>query len=170
MEVLSGITQRSRRYVSLALIGLGSVVLACAGILITVLNATGQYDRSGQILFTSTFGAGIFMTVLAVSAFAWVFIREWPRHHRGVHINAHADIRHAAHERAPSSIENAVSALIMDFVHEREFKRTGREPEYDMTRAERREARRAERERERERDARMEREPSSSPDSSQFPH
>ncbi|MNL82342.1 hypothetical protein D3C87_2096970 [compost metagenome] len=56
----------------------------------------------------------------------------------------------------------------MDFVHEREFKRTGREPEYDMTRAERREARRAERER--ERDARMEREPSSSPDSSQFPH
>jgi hypothetical protein len=120
MEVFSGITQRGRRYVTLGLLGFGSMLLACAGILIGILNATTQYDTTGRVLFTSTFGAGVFMTLIAAGTFTWVFMKEWPRTQ---HVKAKVEVKQEPRVAPVTGLESALSALIMDFVQEREWKR-----------------------------------------------
>jgi sarcosine oxidase delta subunit len=161
MEILSGITQRGRRYVSLSLLGFGAVIFTCAGFLIALLNATSQWDRTGRILFTSTFGAGFFLTLCSIGAFVYIFRREWPRAINRPHLGERIreDLHMHGHAPRASNIEQAISALIMDFVRERENKRDARHdaehPEDHMSRSERRQRERAEKA---ERDLREQRE------------
>ena len=125
MEVFSGVTEKGRRYVLLSLIGLGSVLLASAGILIALLNATTQYDMTGQILFTSTLGAGVFMTLIAAGLCAWVFGYQWSHPHKAK-VKVKEEVKFEPRSAPATSLETALSALIMDFVQDREWKRNQR--------------------------------------------
>lgn len=122
IEIFEEVTFRSRRLVSLLLAGLASVILLCGGLFISILDATTQYDRSGVIAWTATFSSGIVLLLIAAATFSVVFLRAWPHTRR---------LRQKEQQVAPatsSSLENALAALVMDYVKERELKREQRGP------------------------------------------
>lgn len=125
-EVFDEVSRKSRKVVSLTLAGLCAVILFCGGFFIALLNGTTQYDRTGAVTWTATLSAGIGLIAIAVITFAIVFLRAWPgaRHPHHNHTAPH----HRRHEATPpSSLETAMSALVMDFVRERELRRSRRE-------------------------------------------
>ncbi len=136
LEVFEELTFRSRRVITLSLTALASVIFFCGGIFIAVLSATSQYDRSGTILWTSTFGSGVTLIVLASIAFAVVFLRAWP----GVH--EAAPRMRSKNARPAAGLDEALSALVMDFVDSRRQRRQTKATSRAEARASRREERR----------------------------
>jgi hypothetical protein len=132
IAIFEEITYKSRKAVSLIVVSFGAGILALGGFFIALINATTQYDRDGVIGFTSTFVSGIVLILIAVATFAWVFGSAWPgvQQHKSSHKTKH---RHHEHERSvegeeapqrqPSTLEQALSLLVMDFVKERELRR-----------------------------------------------
>ena len=121
MEIFDEVTFRSRSIVTLTLGGLGAVILLCGGVFIAILDATTQYDRSGIIVWTATFGAGVTLVLLAGLTFALVFMKAWPR-------PALVSSKEAPLATAGTSpLEAALATLVMDFVKEREVRRNVRE-------------------------------------------
>jgi hypothetical protein len=128
------ITYKSRKTVSLVVISFAAAIFALGGFFISLLNATMQYDRDGVITFTSTFISGLVLIAIAVGTFAWVFGSAWPgtKKFKGLEMHgpkhhAHEPLPHELPERPlhqPSSLEQALSALVMDFVKERELRRS----------------------------------------------
>ncbi|WP_415062569.1 hypothetical protein [Bdellovibrio sp.] len=122
LEIFDDVSRRSRKIVSLTLAGLGAVIFFCGGLFISIIDGTTQYDRFGMVNWTATFGAGVTLILFATAVFAVVFLRAWPgatqRHSR---IPPH-------HEAPPppSALEQALAALVMDFVKERELRREAR--------------------------------------------
>jgi hypothetical protein len=131
MAVFDEVTFKSRKAVSLLLVALASVIFICGGFFISLVDATHQYDQEGMIRFSSTFLSGVVLALVAVGIFIWVFASAWPG---AQHNRMKAKLKDKMDEMAeqakpapsPSSIEQALTALIMDFVHEREAKREQR--------------------------------------------
>ncbi|WP_374079524.1 hypothetical protein [Bdellovibrio bacteriovorus] len=123
-EVFDEVSRKSRKVVSLTLTGLCAVILFCGGFFISLLDSTTQYDRTGGIAWTATLSAGIGLIAVAAITFAYVFLRAWPGA-RHVHHQTHH--RRFETPRPSSSLENALATLVMDFVRERETRRTARE-------------------------------------------
>jgi hypothetical protein len=124
MGIFDDITFKSRKAVSLLLVALASVIFICGGFFISLIDATRQYDAAGVITFSSTFLSGLVLALVAVGVFTWVFASAWP----GVKLNKSQQKEEALRPpppppQPPSSIEHAVTALIMDFIHEREHRR-----------------------------------------------
>lgn len=127
MEIFDDVSRRSRKVVSLTLAGLAAVIFFCGGVFISIIDGTTQYDRLGAVNWTATFGAGVALILLAVAVFAGVFLRAWPgalqRHSR---VPPHQET-----SVLPSALEQALAALVMDFVKERELRRAARpQPEH----------------------------------------
>jgi len=119
VAIFEELTYKSRKTMSLILAGFASIIFLCGGFFISLIDATGQFDREGSIRMTSTFIAGLLLVAIAVFVFAWIFGSAWP----GVKEHAvHAEDT-ASRAGAGSPLELALSALLMDFVKEREFKR-----------------------------------------------
>jgi hypothetical protein len=135
MGVFDEMTFKSRKAASLLLVALASVIFICGGFFISLIDATRQYDQTGGIALSSTFIAGAILALVAVGIFTWVFTSAWPgaqneRLQRKLKNKMEDFAEHAAPPPPPpSSIEHALSALIMDFVHERESNRERRGPE-----------------------------------------
>lgn len=120
MEIFDEVTYRSRRIVTLTLGGLGAVILLCGGVFIALLDATTQFDRTGSIAWTATFGAGVTLVLLAGLTFTLVFMKAWPRPAFTTNQETHTSA-------GTSPIEAALATLIMDFVKEREARRSTRD-------------------------------------------
>ncbi|MBC7369946.1 MAG: hypothetical protein H7326_00170 [Bdellovibrionaceae bacterium] len=126
MGIFDDITLKSRKAAGLLLGGLGCVILFCGGFFISLIDATRQYDADGAIAMTSTFTAGLVLALVGVGIFTWIFASAWP----GLKVSKQkmreeaAALRNPPPSPQPSSIESAVTALIMDFVHEREHNRS----------------------------------------------
>lgn len=130
IQIFEEITYLSRKTVSLIVISFSAAIFALGGFFISLINATTQYDRDGVISFSATFISGLVLIALAVSAFVWVFNSAWPglkkfkTASKDSHKTAHQhEDHHERHHRQVSPIEAAVSALVMDFVKEREIRR-----------------------------------------------
>lgn len=121
IEIFDEISFRSRKVVTLTMMALGSVIIFCGGFFIALIEATSQYDRVGYVGWSATLVAGLGLIGIASAVFATVFARAWP--------NPHAFQHEQIHEQAAppptSGIEAALSALIMDFIKERELRRQG---------------------------------------------
>lgn len=134
IEIFDEVSFRSRRMVTLILVGVASVIFFTGGLFISLLDLSMQWDRTGSIVWSATLSTGVGLIVLASAAFAVVFLRAWPGATK-----AKQDIkRKLKHEREeeemeqhkrPSSLEHALSALVMDYVKEREIRRAARGPE-----------------------------------------
>ena len=120
MEIFDEVTYRSRRIVTLTLGGLGAVILLCGGVFIALLDATNQFDRTGSIAWTATFGAGVILVLLAGLTFALVFMKAWPR-------PSFAENQETHTSAGTSPVEAALATLILDFVKEREARRNTRD-------------------------------------------
>lgn len=118
IEIFEEVSYKSRRIVTLTMTAFGAVIFFCGGFFISLLEGTSQYDQTGNVVWTSTLGAGVGLIALAAVVFATVFLRAWP----GVspHKHEHPREESATHS---SNLENALSALIMDYVKEREMRR-----------------------------------------------
>lgn len=135
--IFDDITYKSRQVVMLTLSALIAVVLLCSGLMMSIVDATSQFDRNGIITFTATFNTGLVIALLALISFTLVFARAWPgvREHRKLHIEDRASgsnfsfSRSSAQAPRASSLEQALSALILDFVKEREVRRAARPQE-----------------------------------------
>lgn len=124
VEVFEEVSRKSRKVVTLTLTGLGAVILFCGGFFISLLDSTTQYDRTGGVAWTATLSSGIGLIVIAAVTFAYIFLRAWPGARHG-HTQAHA--RRPEMPHSTSSLENALAALVTDFVKERESRRSARE-------------------------------------------
>lgn len=119
IEIFDEISFRSRKIVTLSMMALGAVIIFCGGFFIALIEATSQYDRVGYVGWSATLVAGLGLIAIASAVFATVFARAWPTPQSYYHEQIHEQ----ATPPPTSGIEAALSALIMDFVKERELKR-----------------------------------------------
>lgn len=130
IAIFEEITYKSRKAVSLVVISLAAAIFALGGFFISLINATSQYDQTGAVNFTSTLGSGLVLILIAVGTFAWVFGSAWPgvkqskAAHKAEQEHHHHQQQEQAHQHQPSSLEYALSMLVMDFVKERELRRS----------------------------------------------
>ncbi|MGZ3768048.1 MAG: hypothetical protein ACXVCP_05390 [Bdellovibrio sp.] len=114
MEIFEEVSHRSRKIISLTLTGIAAVIIFCGGFFISLINATTQYDNTGKLFLTATLSAGLVLIAFALITFAVIFLRAWP----GV------KERNAKEQLAAgSSLEQALSLLVLDFVKARQEKR-----------------------------------------------
>lgn len=119
VEIFDEISFRSRKIITLTMMALGSVIFFCGGFFIALIDTTSQYDRVGYVGWSSTLLAGLGLIAIASTIFATVFNRAWPHPQ-----HSHQEQIHEQVQPPPTSnIEAALSALIMDFVKERELRR-----------------------------------------------
>ena len=132
--IFEDITYKSRQAVMLTLGGVIAVVMLCSGLMMSIADATAQYDRNAIIAFTATFNTGLVIALLSAICFAFIFTRAWPgvREHRGNYqdnlrnenkASGFGFSRSNAEAHRAGNLEQAFSALIMDFVKEREVRR-----------------------------------------------
>lgn len=119
MEMFEDIVLKGRKPVILILAGVSAVLFFCGGLFITILEGTTQYDRVGYVTLTSTLGAGIALFVIAALGFAYVFAFAWPGARR---VNERDHERPQPQHQA-STLEQALTVLVLDFVKEREARR-----------------------------------------------
>lgn len=119
-ELVDDALLKSRKPVILVLTGLAAVIFVCGGLFITILDATTQYDRVGYITLTSTMGAGIALFCLAMLGFAYVFAYSWPG---ATHQIKEVVESRTEHHHHASTLEQALTVLVLDFVKERELRR-----------------------------------------------
>lgn len=133
-EVYDEIIIKSRRIVTLTIVGLGSVIFLCGGLFIALLGGTLQYDQTGSFSFSATMTGGLILIALSLLAFAVVFGQAWPREHNKSGPNKRRpspQLKLKESERpARASLDQALSLLILDFIKEREIKREARYNEY----------------------------------------
>jgi hypothetical protein len=130
--IFEDITFKSRKVVMLTLGAVIAVVLLCSGLMMSIIDATTQYDKNSIITFSATFNTGLVLALLAVISFTFIFTRAWPgvREHRN-EFRAETKSSSLGFSRASSKpephhaggLEQAISALIVDFVKEREVRR-----------------------------------------------
>ena len=118
MELIDEMIGKSRKPVALILAGIIGVALFCGGLFITALNLASQYDLKGFVNFTATLGVGIGLLLISSGAFAFVFLKAWPRQIK------RPELPMSHQTPKVSSLEQALSVLVMDFVKERELKRS----------------------------------------------
>ncbi|AFY01211.1 hypothetical protein Bdt_1515 [Bdellovibrio bacteriovorus str. Tiberius] len=127
LEIYDAITIRSRTAVFLSMTGLGAIAFVCGGVFMFITEATGQYDRTGAIFWNSTLITSLCLTAIAVGGLSYVYFFAWP----GVRAaDRRRDAAEAEFKRQQElhagSLESALSALVMDFVRERELRRAQR--------------------------------------------
>lgn len=112
---------KSRKAVTLLLTALASMIFICGGLFISLIDATRQYDQAGIINFSSTFISGLVLMLIAAGIVTWVFASAWPGvKKQGPQVQ---EVLERDTRPQPNTLETALSALIMDFVKERELKR-----------------------------------------------
>ncbi|UXR64002.1 hypothetical protein EZJ49_13105 [Bdellovibrio bacteriovorus] len=127
LEIYDAITIRSRAAVFLSMAGLCAIAFICGGFFMFLLEATRQYDRAGMIFWNSTLITSSVLVLLAVGGLSYVYFMAWPgvRAARNRQEVREEEERHQ-HEHPVGSLEQALAALVMDFVKERESKREHR--------------------------------------------
>ena len=118
LDLFEDIVLKGRRPVILILAGICAVLFFCGGLFITILEGTTQYDQVGYVTLSSTLGAGIALSLIAALGFAYVFAFAWP----GAGKNA-AREHVAPPPHQASTLEQALTVLVLDFVREREMRR-----------------------------------------------
>lgn len=118
LAVLEEAAYRSRKPVILALGGLICIALLCGGFFMSLIDLTRQFDETGVVYITASNAAGLILVLLSVGTFFWIFTSAWP----GAQETKAAKSEAATHGKA-SSLEHALSLLVMDFIKERELKR-----------------------------------------------
>lgn len=96
---------------------IGSLVLSCVGISFLVSNIAGQLDRSEEFAFT---GGTITFSILSVVSLGILFYSL--RRNTWLRAVGFEEKREAP--KQSGALENAVALLVMDFVEERQKKRT----------------------------------------------
>ncbi len=123
LEAFDEMTLKSRKTVRLILVAAASVLFICGGFFIALIDATQQYDQNGIIFISSAFVSGILLTLFSSAVFIWVFTSAWPGIAKSRLKTSEDTLSRNLPPHQPSNIELAISALIMDFVHEREENR-----------------------------------------------
>jgi len=119
MAVIEELAYKSRKPVAMMLGGLILVLILCGGIFMSAVDLAQQYDREGVVRFTASTGTGLTMVLITLILFAWVFLAAWP----GTRAHAADHSPEAGAKTPPSSLEQALATLVLDFVKERELKR-----------------------------------------------
>lgn len=127
LEIFELITYRSRKVVFLGMAGLATTALACGGIFISLVDITTQYDQEGFMAWTATLSGGLFLTLASLAGLGYVYFRAWPGTQKMAEAREHqAEERFARKPPGPGSLEQALAALVMDYVKEREDRRASR--------------------------------------------
>lgn len=126
MEIFDEVVFKSRSAVMLTLAAFAAIIILCGGLFMAIIQATTQYDLTGQVFFSSTIAVGLILAALSLITCAIVFTQAWPgiRTHRASQLNKAADEALKQQQTAkPSGLDQALALLVMDFVKEREANR-----------------------------------------------
>lgn len=127
LEIYDAITIRSRTAVFLSMTGLGAIAFVCGGVFMFIMEATSQYDSTGYLFWNSTLITSLCLTLLAVGSLSYVYYFAWPGVRAADQRREEAEFEHRRQqEMQAGSLEAALSALVMDFVREREMRREQR--------------------------------------------
>jgi multidrug transporter EmrE-like cation transporter len=134
MEVVDEIALKTRKPVILLLGGIVSIIFFCSGVLIAIMDATRQFDTTGQVVASATLWTGIGIAAVFAIGYTWIFLVEWPgakrQAKRDLHKldqKLHTKGHHQQHEHEVPGIEQAISLFVLDLLEERKAKRTRRE-------------------------------------------
>lgn len=132
--IFDDVAFKSRKVVALTLGGVIAVLLLCGGLMMSIIDAAAQFDRNGVIYFSATFNTGLVLALIAAASFGLVFARAWPgvREHRGSYRETKRGFFAGSSAKPASSLETAISALILDFIKEREARRYARASESEF--------------------------------------
>lgn len=108
---------RSRKPAVLVLGGLTCVLILCGGFFLSLIDLTTQIDREGTLSMTAQTLAGLALVLLSASVFYWIFNHAWPG------LKSNSKPKDLPSPAPASSLEQALSLLVMDFVKERQLKR-----------------------------------------------
>ena len=113
--------KRSRKPALMVLGGLTCVLLLCGGFFMGLIDLTTQADRNGgNIQPTASATSGFALVVIAAGIFTWIFTRAWPG------VKAEREKKAEIKEHHASTLEQALTLLVMDYIKEREMKREER--------------------------------------------
>lgn len=126
LEIYEEIMFKSRRSIVLLMIAFAAVVFFCGGFFISLIQATNHYDRTGELAFTASIGAGLILMAISIITFAVVFIWAWP----GLKARRQAHHREEQHERdrerKKASLDEALGMLVSDFANDRRARKQAR--------------------------------------------
>ncbi|MFV3410425.1 hypothetical protein [Bdellovibrio bacteriovorus] len=127
LEIYDAITIRSRTAVFLSMTGLGAIAFVCGGVFMFITEATSQYDTTGYVFWNSTLITSLCLTAAAVGGLSYVYFFAWPGVRAADRRREAAEIEFKRQQELHAgSLEAALSALVMDFVRERELRRAQR--------------------------------------------
>lgn len=135
MEVVDEIALKTRKPVILLLGGIVSIIFFCGGGLMAILDATRQYDTTGQVVASATLWTGIGISAFFAIGYTWIFLIEWPGAKRQAKRELHKlDQKMHSHDHTKGhqehevpGIEQAISLFVLDLLEERKAKRVRRE-------------------------------------------
>lgn len=118
-EVFDEILKRSRRPIASLLLGIASVFFISGGLLISLYNATQQYDQSGRIFLGAVFWGGLIVAGIFISIAIYAYQYSTPESLSQENLQSETSTQNARMD-----LNEAISLLILDHIEERKLKRT----------------------------------------------
>lgn len=113
-EIVNSVIERIRDLFGAILFGLAGLFLSLVGFISAYFNILSEFDKSGTVGFSAVTGGGLFLLFLGV-----ILIFVSGRMTKGT-----PKPKPVEPQARSSNIEQAISMLIMEFVKEREEKRS----------------------------------------------
>lgn len=139
MDIFYEARQKSKKLANLIVGGLAATIFFCGGFFIALINMSAQWDQNRQILWSATLISGLVLMGLALIVYIGLYAsftkddREEvlaEREEKQKKERFQKSSRRYAAGRRPesaSTLESALAALVMDFIHERQDKREFKE-------------------------------------------
>lgn len=134
LDIYDAITLKSRSVVFISIGAIAGFAVMCGSFFMFLIDSTRQYDFSGVILWNATLTVSSILFLCSIAVLAYVYFYAWPGAEApsenllrsGVQAGPRHSYSSATNHKAPSSIENALSLLVLDYVQERQEKRAAR--------------------------------------------
>lgn len=139
MDIFYEAREKSKKLANLIVGGLAATIFFCGGFFITLINMSAQWDQTQQVLWSATLISGLVLMGLALIAYIGLYAsftkddreevlaeREEKKRRERFHPSRAFNRR----QEPASTLESALAALVMDFVHERQAKRESREQRF----------------------------------------
>lgn len=142
MDIFYEAREKSKKLANLLVGGLAATIFFCGGFFITLINMSAQWDQTRQVVWSATLISGLVLMGLALIVYIGLYAsftkddREEVLAERDERQKAErfrqSSRRYAAGRRPESAatLETALAALVMDFIHERQEKRATKEQRF----------------------------------------
>lgn len=142
MDIFYEAREKSKKLANLIIGGIAATIFFCGGFFIALINLSAQWDQSRQIAWSATLISGLVLMGLALIVYIGLYAsftkddreevlaeRDEKKKKERLQRSSRRYAQ-APRSESASSLEGALAALVMDFIHERQSKRDFREQRF----------------------------------------